>query len=238
MPCPRRMIAVLCLLPAALAGAQDPVPADTDYDDPCRTAANGSLFKPLSDIKPILQSDGQRQPQDCSVAHFTSQLSGSESRFHGDIAFHWRPTNFFHMPAYFDDVPLERYGQSRRPCLQPVVSGAKFALQLPMTPYKIGIDRPHDCISTLGHRPPGDCVPEHSTTSAKRDRRGNHTRCLGSGARVLVALSEISRYGTRQEFRIGGLGKRAPCRKSWRLPLQGRKTAVDTPFQLEGIILR
>lgn len=127
--------------------------------DPCRAVINGTLFKPLTEIKAVVENDGKRLPPDCSVTQFTSQQSGSQAQFYQDTEYHWQPTNFFHMPAYFDDVPLERYGQTKLPRLQPFVSGTKFILQLPALPYKVGIDRPHDCISTLGHRPPGDCVP-------------------------------------------------------------------------------
>lgn len=162
MPCPRLILAALLLVPAASIFAQAPLPPEPDFN-PCQAVeqalADGSLFKPLAEIKSVLSTDGQRMPQDCSVLQFVSQVSGSESRFYRDIDYYWRPTDFFHMPAYFDDVPLERYGQTKFPRLQPVVSGTKFILQLPVVPYKIGVDRPHDCISTLGHRPPGDCVP-------------------------------------------------------------------------------
>ena len=120
---------------------------------------SGSVFKPLSSIRAVVKDDGLRLPPDCSSLHFTSQSNGSGSRFDTDLVYHWEPTNFFHMPTYFDDVPLERYGQSKSPFLQPLISGTKFVLQVPALPYKIGIDHPHDCITTLGHRPPGDCVP-------------------------------------------------------------------------------
>lgn len=153
------VIATYLVLPhVSLVGQEPPMPPEPQFD-PCETVTDGSAFKPLSAIKSMLPDDGKRLPQDCSTKHFTQQLPGTESRFHRDVAFHWQPTDFFHMPAYFDDVPLERYGQSRWPCLQPAVSGAKFLLQVPAVPYKIGVNRPHECITTLGHRPPGDCVP-------------------------------------------------------------------------------
>lgn len=132
--------------------------SDTGFD-PCYSIEGGAVFKPINEIKTTLQTDGKRLPPDCSSQQFTSESNGAESRFYTDTEYHWLPTNFFHMPAYLDDVPLERYGQSRFPKLQPAISGAKFALQVPMLPYKMGVDRPHACITTLGHQPPGDCVP-------------------------------------------------------------------------------
>ena len=127
--------------------------------DPCEAVDEGALFKPLAEIRTVLVDDGKRMPPDCSNQFFTEELAGDAPRFTVQSQFHWEPTNFFHMPTYFDDVPLERYGQHYHERLQPFISGARFVLQLPVLPYKMGVDRPHACITTLGHRPPGDCVP-------------------------------------------------------------------------------
>lgn len=125
----------------------------------CEALEEGALFKPIEQIRTILTDDGERMPPDCSEQFFTEQLDGASPRFVTQMPFHWQPTNFFHMPTYFDDVPLERYGQHHHPILQPFVSGTRFVLQVPVLPYKMAIDPPHSCITTLGHRPPGDCVP-------------------------------------------------------------------------------
>ncbi len=130
-----------------------------DEFDPCLALRDAALFKPLRDIDARMPSDGKRLPPDCSGPYFQSSATGDERRFDSITSLHWKPTNFFHMPAYFDDVPLERYGQTQHPRLQPVLSGVKFALALPILPYKMGVDRPHDCVTTLGHLPPGDCLP-------------------------------------------------------------------------------
>ncbi len=155
-------LALVVLFSAAtITHAQDSLDDETGASkfDACEAVRTGSVFKPLGEIHATIKDDGLRLPPDCSSLHFTSQKSGSEPRFLTDLEYHWAPTNFFHMPTYFDDVPLERYGQSKYPFLQPVISGTKFVLQVPAVPYKMGIDRPHACITTLGHRPPGDCVP-------------------------------------------------------------------------------
>ena len=151
----------LCLLLSVnLVYAQDAFDAlGASAFEPCAAAGNASLFKPLEEIRTRIVDDGKTMPPDCTNEFVVSKIAGDERRFNTDRAFHWQPTNFFHMPAYFDDVPLERYGQSWNRHLQPAVSGAKFFLQIPAIPYKMGVDPPHSCISTLGHRPPGDCVP-------------------------------------------------------------------------------
>lgn len=125
----------------------------------CSAGEGETLFKPISQIRTVLRHDGDRLPPDCTSDFFAEEVVGTGSRFSSEIDFHWLPTNFFHMPAYLDDVPLERYGQSQLPILQPIISGSKFILQIPILPYKMGVDPVHSCVSTYGHRPPGDCVP-------------------------------------------------------------------------------
>lgn len=163
-----QVIALIYAIACGVSRGQDvadnspPPPEQVEEDDSfgaCEAVENGAIFKPLSDIKTILASDKELLPPDCSESFFTEQLAGDSPRFSMQMAYNWEPTNFFHMPTYFDDVPLERYGQHRHPVLQPFISGTRFALQLPVLPYKMGVDRPHACITTLGHRPPGDCVP-------------------------------------------------------------------------------
>jgi len=127
--------------------------------NPCQAVENLTLFKPLGEIRTNLTNDGLRLPPDCSESFFGQVSAGGSIRFAASKVYTWQPTNFFHMPAYFDDVPLERYGQTRHPHIQPLFSGTKFFLQLLAIPYKMGVNRPHDCVTTLGHQPPGNCVP-------------------------------------------------------------------------------
>ena len=169
------VLGTLCTLSWAQLVPPEPVPSTTasesdvspDTDDtegggildPCRSVKDGSLFKPVANIKTRIPSHMDRMPPDCSGEFFTASVPTGSNRFGTEMAYHWEPTNFFHMPTYFDDVPLERYGQTKSECLQPFLSGTRFYLQVPILPYKMGVNPPHECISTLGHRPPGDCVP-------------------------------------------------------------------------------
>lgn len=75
------------------------------------------------------------------------------------IDYSWEPTNMYHNPIYFEDVPLERYGHTRHYLIQPVFSGVKFATQLLGLPYQMTI---HPCCSrqySLGYYRPGEYVP-------------------------------------------------------------------------------
>jgi hypothetical protein len=75
------------------------------------------------------------------------------------VAFHWAASGLRAQPAYFDDVPLERYGQSVCPAAQPFLSAARFFGTFPLMPYKMGIDRTHDPVYTLGYCRPGSPAP-------------------------------------------------------------------------------
>ena len=75
------------------------------------------------------------------------------------LQFSWQATEFWHRPLYFDDVPLERYGQMHHPLIQPWLCGAHFFGNVPLLPYKMGVDRPCDEIATLGYYRPGSAAP-------------------------------------------------------------------------------
>jgi len=81
-------------------------------------------------------------------------------RHFGQTCFMWKASALSTQAAYFEDVQLERYGNTIVcPALQPVVSGAKFFATIPILPYKMGVTPPNECVYTLGHRRPGNYAP-------------------------------------------------------------------------------
>ncbi len=114
-------------------------------------------FDRISKVTVGLKLDPSKIPTDCSKNLFGSPQR-SAAKFSSLTDFHWQPSNFFHQPLYFDDAPLERYGQSLCPHLQPVLSGARFFITLPAIPYKIGVDHTHDCVTNLGKYCAGSCA--------------------------------------------------------------------------------
>jgi hypothetical protein len=77
---------------------------------------------------------------------------------------HWLPSMVCHQPLYFEDAMLERHGQVRYGCLQPMASGAKFFSTIPMLPYLYTLRPKHSMHYTLGHWRPGSCAPLLSDT--------------------------------------------------------------------------
>jgi hypothetical protein len=120
-------------------------------------------FKPLNQINMRARPAEGRMPIDCSTQLFYSPTGQGgcavPSRNWAISEYNWVPSNLSAQPAYWDDVPLERYGQSICPAAQPGISGAKFFLTFPIIPYKIGVDRTHDLIYTLGYYRPGSPMP-------------------------------------------------------------------------------
>ncbi len=73
--------------------------------------------------------------------------------------FCWEPTNLYHNPIYFEDVPLERYGHTRHYLIQPFFSGAKFAVQFFGLPYQLALKSPCNREYSLGYYRPGEFAP-------------------------------------------------------------------------------
>jgi hypothetical protein len=81
-------------------------------------------------------------------------------RHFSQTCFMWKASALSTRAAYFEDVQLERYGNTIVcPALQPVVSGAKFFATIPILPYKMGVTPPNECVYTLGHRRSGNYAP-------------------------------------------------------------------------------
>lgn len=150
------------------SGDDGPVASPSQTESPSQAATGEASaddsewrFKPLAEIRLDSTPPSGELPADRSVHLFTPPV-GPESATpvaRTRTVFQWKPTNLAYQPLYFDDVPLERYGQSVLPLAQPLLSGAHFFGMFPIMPYKIGIDRTHDPIYTLGYYRVGSDVP-------------------------------------------------------------------------------
>ncbi|MEK6235050.1 MAG: hypothetical protein N2C14_10080, partial [Planctomycetales bacterium] len=105
----------------------------------------------------------QDRPKDCARA-ILEQLEQPEvqlnlARSWAMTRYQWVAPGLGHNPLYFEDVPLERYGQTFCPALQPIVSGAKFWGTVPMLPYIMTLKHPTEHVYTLGYHRPGSRAP-------------------------------------------------------------------------------
>jgi hypothetical protein len=122
----------------------------------------------IADNKTVLQmaqvySLEGRLPVDRAEGLFETTFSTRRAQLQTDPwvqrEFWWAPTEFSHWPVYFDDVPLESYGQTTSRVLQPALSGAHFFGDIVLLPYSMLADRPLQRVSQLGEYRPGSCAP-------------------------------------------------------------------------------
>jgi len=159
-------------------GAVRPGNGSRDFEKPFRKIAE---ILPYDTYDPVSSADDrQRYPsnlcpcpegQDCAEScpreKSLRRIGRAEDepdrpfipRNFAHIHYCWEPTNMYHNPIYFEDVPLERYGHTRHYLIQPVFSGAKFAVQLLGLPYQMTIYPICSRQYTLGYYRPGECAP-------------------------------------------------------------------------------
>jgi hypothetical protein len=160
------LLAVGVLAPLA-AAAGEPMPPGEAFPDVrihrqprCATAEEiDRWFKPLDQVSLCPKQEGGPVPLDCSAGLFGGAGPQRPIASPAWTVFYWAPSNMAHQPAYWDRIPLERYGQSCHPLLEPLVSGAHFFAVFPIIPYKLGVDGTHDLVYTLGYYRIGDCAP-------------------------------------------------------------------------------
>lgn len=88
-----------------------------------------------------------------------AELRWNEDRPWMTYEFAWHASGLAHRPTYFEDLNLERYGNSVCPLLQPAISGARFAAAAALLPYNMTVHRPRECIYVLGYCRPGNKAP-------------------------------------------------------------------------------
>lgn len=72
----------------------------------------------------------------------------------------WAAPNTFSHPLYFEDRMLERHGHERWGCFQPLASGTRFFVTLPMLPYLSTVQNPCDIVYSKGYYRVGSPVPK------------------------------------------------------------------------------
>lgn len=137
---------------------QDPiVRRDNSFELDCDEINGVILHKSIRDIsltlKPNLE-DGRTAPEICSFEGVPSA-----ARCWNPQTFVWTASAVCSKPLYYQDIQLERYGHTRGPIIQPLISAAHFFGNVAIAPYKAGIHPPNECVYALGYYRPGDCAP-------------------------------------------------------------------------------
>ena len=125
--------------------------------------AAGAMRKRLSDVNwaavfsptPKVESDLSTAPIDPTFDDVRDPYLGKPQ----DFIYTWAARNLAHRTLYYQDMPLERYGQTYGGFVQPLVSGLRFAGDIVTLPLQAIRDRPCQLHYVLGLERPGNCSP-------------------------------------------------------------------------------
>ncbi|MEK6259625.1 MAG: hypothetical protein AABP62_13490 [Planctomycetota bacterium] len=127
-------------------------------------------YRPIDRINPFRDWTADGRESDNDIREFAKGESDKLNLAFGGEPFPerafpatvkpWDAPNFFNYPLYFEDPALERYGHTRRPLIQPVVSIGRFSAQLVCLPYLMTLDPPCREVYSLGWYRPGECAPK------------------------------------------------------------------------------
>ncbi|MEM9943028.1 MAG: hypothetical protein AAF939_15805 [Planctomycetota bacterium] len=116
---------------------------------------------PLKGIREIgldVRDISDSQPEDRSAQLVESKKTSWTQFAATEKVFAWMAPNIRYQPLYFEDVALERYGQTLPAYRQSVKSGIHFFKSMYLLPHQIRKQHPLSCDSPLGFCRPGNCV--------------------------------------------------------------------------------
>jgi hypothetical protein len=139
---------------------------NTIREDLIPQAVNGSFLLPALDAPSTTVDAGERGqvPKDFRDDQTVPVIPLPESGTQREAPWNWTVLNWeapntFSNPRYFEDRMLERHGHQRCGHLQPLASGTRFFLTIPMMPYLMTVSEPCECEYTLGYFRPGSRAP-------------------------------------------------------------------------------
>lgn len=156
LPCFGNDDVPLTALPIERPSLVPPTPVEETIDTP---QGRPRGLKAFEKIAVNLEPTSGPLPEDYSGDYFpdeTIQLEDARQRRDWPLTeFHWQAADVRHRPLYFDHPSLEMCGQSVNRHLQPLLSGTRFFLTIPLLPVKIARTPPGAHISTGGICGPG-----------------------------------------------------------------------------------
>ncbi len=115
---------------------------------------------PIQAIRLDIRASSAPTPADRSINLISSSPNQWELFAPAEKLYCWCAPNIHYQPLWFEDVALERYGQtfcdSR---IQTAASAAHFFLSTLTLPYHAAADPYYECDYPLGYFRPGDCAP-------------------------------------------------------------------------------
>lgn len=130
-----------------------------DERRPQRPAFGPWPAKGIRGIKIDIRERSTVAPEDRSAQLINGGGQGWTQFAPAPKVFAWSAPNIRYQPLYFEDVPLERYGQSARPIRQGMLSYLNFATSTSLLGLKMLHDPPSSCDYSFGFCRPGNTVP-------------------------------------------------------------------------------
>ena len=119
-------------------------------------------WKPIGEVSVSIAPPPGELPADLAISRFAQAGEIHPPavcyRDWSPMEYNWEASALCHGPLYFEELNLERYGYTWG-VWQPAVSAVHFFGTIPLLPYKMVVQPPHECIYTLGYYRPGDRAP-------------------------------------------------------------------------------
>ncbi|MEZ6124658.1 MAG: hypothetical protein R3C49_16035 [Planctomycetaceae bacterium] len=152
-------------MPVLLVAAQEEIPdddKDSNDDSEGEDAPRKLLSRKLTDIRPTLAYAWGSEDRTDLPEDFHKRMDNGiyEEVVPPRMVLQWAPTNLWYYPLYFEDPGLERYGHTRRDCIQPFVSSGRFLGQIAGLPYQMVLHPPKCPEYALGYYQPGEWAPK------------------------------------------------------------------------------
>lgn len=116
------------------------------------------LRRDIRSLRVNIREEATVAPQDRS-AELDYGLGSWSDQFDQPCVFRWVAPDIYYAQLYFEDVALERYGQTAGPYRQFVRSGIHFFRSVAMLPNKVCNDAPRTLDYPLGFCRPGSAAP-------------------------------------------------------------------------------
>lgn len=132
---------------------------EADSSDQTMAEKINPLRKPMSSLTVDVQEFSAKAPMDKSN-QLTDAYTDTWSTFSPmPIGYAWTAPNIRYQPLFFENVRLERYGQTRGPWREVGDSSLHFFGSLALLPYHARFDDRLGCDYPLGFCRPGNRVP-------------------------------------------------------------------------------
>lgn len=133
---------------------------DVDDDErPARPEFGAWPKKGIRGIVIDVREKNYNAPEDMSAQLIASSASQWTQFAPAPKVFAWVAPDIRYQPLYFEDVALERYGQTAPPYKQGLASGFHFFKSVVSLPRQMRYDAPRSCDHPLGFCRPGNKVP-------------------------------------------------------------------------------